>query len=96
MAFFEASNFGYRVASQSPRRAARTTAKKRASEVVRLGLVVLLLGLWIAGAYAGIVYWALNGSLLGVILSAVVTGVGATSTLSLFGGAEAVPDFGTE
>jgi hypothetical protein len=49
-----------------------------------------------AGAYAGIVYWALNGSLLGVILSALVTGVGATSTLSLFGRAEAVPDFGTE
>jgi hypothetical protein len=34
-------------------------ATPRLSETVRLGLVALLVGLWIAGAYAGIVYWSL-------------------------------------
>ncbi len=84
------------VVPQSSGRPDRTAATETLSEMVWLGLFVLLLGLWMAGAYAGIVYWALEGSLLGVILSDLVTGVGATSTLSLFGGAEAVPDFGTE
>jgi hypothetical protein len=52
--------------------------------LVRLiGLGVLLIG-WVAGAYAGIVYWSLHGSLFGVIVSALVPGIAATSTWSAF------------
>lgn len=53
-------------------------------ETLRLGLVALLVGLWLTGAYAGIVYWSLHGSLLGVIVSAAVAGMAAASTWSLY------------
>ena len=53
-------------------------------ETVQLGLVILLLGCWLVGAYAGIVYWAVQGSLMGVFLTAVVSGLGAFSTLPLY------------
>jgi hypothetical protein len=52
--------------------------------MVRLGLLAFLLVCWIAGAYAGIVYWSLQGSLLGVIASALVPGIAAASTWSAF------------
>jgi hypothetical protein len=47
---------------------------------VRVVLLALLLLCWVAGAYAGIVYWSLQGSLLGVLASAVIPGIAATST----------------
>ncbi len=53
-------------------------------ETIELGLVILLLGCWLVGAYAGIVYWAEQGSLMGLFLTAVVSGVGAFSTLPLY------------
>jgi hypothetical protein len=52
---------------------------------IRFGLFVLLLGLWMAGAYAGIVYWALNGSLLGVILSVIALQRGRCPTFATVG-----------
>lgn len=48
-------------------------AGHRISETIRLGLVALLVGLWIAGAYGGIVYWSLQGSLQGVLASTLVS-----------------------
>ena len=54
------------------------------AEAVRLGLIILLLICWAVGAYAGIVYWAVQGSIWGVVLSAIVPGFGAASTLSLY------------
>ena len=51
---------------------------------VRVGLVGLLLACWVAAAYAGIVYWSFQGSLLGVVVSALVSGGGALSTWWLF------------
>lgn len=53
-------------------------------KTIELGLVILLLGCWMVGAYAGIVYWAVQGSLMGVFLTAVVSGLGAFSTLPLY------------
>ena len=47
---------------------------------LRLVLLAFLLLCWVAGAYAGIVYWSLQGSLLGVLASAVFPGMAATST----------------
>ena len=47
---------------------------------VRAVLLALLLPFWVAGAYAGIVYWSLQGSLLGVLASAVIPSMAATST----------------
>jgi hypothetical protein len=54
--------------------------------VVRVGLLCLLLAFWIAGGYAGIVYWSLQSSLLGVIASAGMAGAGAASTWLSFTG----------
>ena len=39
----------------------------------------LLLAVWVMGVYGGIVYWAVKGSLTGVILSAIVPGFGVLS-----------------
>src|SRR5690349_19638032 len=50
----------------------------------RVALLALLVVCWIAGAYAGIVYWSFQGSLLGVIASAIVPGLAATATWSAF------------
>ena len=47
---------------------------------VRVVVLAFLLLCWVAGAYAGIIYWSLQGSLLGVLASAVVPGIAATST----------------
>ena len=47
---------------------------------VRAASLAFLIVCWVAGAYAGIVYWSLQGSLLGVLASAVVGGIAATST----------------
>ena len=47
---------------------------------VRVALLSFLLLCWVAGAYAGLVYWSLQGSLLGVLASAIVPGIAATST----------------
>ena len=60
-------------------------------EVIRAARIVLLVFLllcWVAGAYAGIVYWSLQGSLLGVLASAVVPGLVATSTWWAFAALE--------
>jgi hypothetical protein len=59
-------------------------APPRMSEAVRLGLVAFLVGLWIAGAYAGIVYWALQGSLLGVLASTLLSLAAGAATWSVF------------
>ena len=53
---------------------------------VRLGLVLVLIALWLAGGYAGIVFWSVEGSLLGVIAASIVSGLGAASTWTLFTG----------
>jgi hypothetical protein len=47
---------------------------------VRIAFLGFLLICWVAGAYAGIVYWSLQGSLLGVLVSAVLPGIAAVST----------------
>ena len=52
-----------------------------------VGLAFLMV-CWIAGAYAGIVYWSLQASLLGVIASALIPGIAATSTWSAFAALE--------
>ena len=59
-------------------------ATERLAGTVRVSLLALLLACWVAGAYAGIVYWSLQGSLLGVIASALVPGIAATFTWSAF------------
>ena len=48
--------------------------------LLRAALLALLLVGWVAGAYAGIVYWSLQGSLLGVLASSIIPGIAATST----------------
>jgi hypothetical protein len=48
--------------------------------MVRVVLLAFLLLCWMAAAYAGIVYWSLQGSLFGVLASAAVPGFAATST----------------
>jgi len=55
---------------------------------VRGGLLLLLLLCWMGGAYGGIVYWSLQGSLLGVLASAVVPGLAATFTWWAFAALE--------
>ena len=62
----------------------RAPAMRSLPDAIRTGLVAFLMACWMAGAYAGIVYWSLHGSLLGVILSAVVPGVAAPATWWLF------------
>jgi len=54
------------------------------AEAAGLVLVCLLLLCWTVGAYAGVVYWSVQGSLWGVILSVIIPGFGATSTLPLY------------
>ena len=54
------------------------------AEAVGLVMVGLLLLAWAVGAYAGIVYWSVQGSLGGVILSVLVPGFGAASTVPLY------------
>ncbi len=58
---------------------------------VRVVLLGFLLLCWIAGAYAGIVYWSFHSSLLGVIASAVIPGLAATATWSAFMELERLP-----
>ena len=60
--------------------------------MIRLGLLALLLACWVAGAYAGIVFWSFQGSLLGVIASALVPGLAATFTWSAFTALENLRD----
>ncbi|TNC74888.1 hypothetical protein [Rubellimicrobium roseum] len=54
------------------------------TEALGLMLVSLLLMTWALGAYAGIVYWSVQGSIWGVVLSAIVPGFGAATTLPLY------------
>jgi hypothetical protein len=61
-----------------------TTVMECLVGTVRVVSLAFLLVCWIAGAYAGIVYWSLQGSLLGVIASAIIPGLAATSTWSAF------------
>lgn len=84
------------VAQQSLGRPDRPAAAETLSEMIWLGLFILLLGLWMAGACAGIVGWALEGSLSGVIVSALMAGLGVTSTLWLFVEADAGFEIGSE
>ncbi|TNC42741.1 hypothetical protein FHG66_21315 [Rubellimicrobium rubrum] len=55
------------------------------ADAVATGLTVLLTVLFVmvqlVGSYTGIVYWAVQGSLGGVLLSAFVPGFGAASLL---------------
>jgi hypothetical protein len=60
------------------------TVMERLVGTVRVALLAVLLICWVAGAYAGIVYWSLEGSPLGVISSAIVPGIAATFTWSAF------------
>lgn len=60
------------------------SAMEHPLERVRLGLVALLVGLWLVAAYAGIVYWSVQGSLLGVLASAAVSGLAAAATWTLY------------
>ncbi len=69
-------------ASASTRRRGRLVGTLQA-----VGLAFLMV-CWIAGAYAGIVYWSLQASLLGVIASALIPGIAATSTWSAFAALE--------
>jgi hypothetical protein len=64
------------------------TTQEQIVGAVRLALLAVLLVGWVAGAYAGIVYWSLQGSLLGVIASAILPGLAATSTWSAFAALE--------
>ena len=57
----------------------------------RAACLACLLLCWIVGAYAGIVYWSLQGSLLGVVASAVIPGIAATSTWWGFATLERLP-----
>ena len=50
----------------------------------RVLVLAFLLICWVTGAYAGIVYWSLQGSLLGVIASALIPGLAATFTWFAF------------
>lgn len=71
----------------SSRAIAATSSESSTEQVVgmiRLAFLTFLLACWIVGAYAGIVFWSFQGSLLGVIASAVLPGIAATSTLSAF------------
>jgi hypothetical protein len=58
---------------------------------VRAVLLALLLLCWVAGAYAGIVYWSLQGSLLGVLASAIVPGIAATCTWWAYSAMDRLP-----
>jgi hypothetical protein len=49
---------------------------------VRSGAFLLLSLLLAIGACAGIIYWAWHGSLLGVVLSAVLPGSGASALVT--------------
>jgi hypothetical protein len=60
--------------------------------ILRAALLALLLVCWVTGAYAGIVFWSLQGSLLGVIASAVVPGLAATSTWWAFKALDRTPN----
>ena len=51
-------------------------------------LVACLVTCCVAGAYAGIVYWSFEGSLLGVIASALISGVGVSFIWTLLAGPE--------
>ncbi len=51
-------------------------------------LVACLVTCCVAGAYAGIVYWSVEGSLLGVVASALVSGVGVSFVWTLLTGPE--------
>ncbi len=74
----------------SHRRGAPAPASRRGRLIGTLQAVGLafLMVCWIAGAYAGIVYWSLQASLLGVIASALIPGIAATSTWSAFAALE--------
>ena len=52
------------------------------ASAVRSGFLLLLFLVLAAGACAGIIYWAWQGSLIGVALSALVLGCCASSVLS--------------
>jgi hypothetical protein len=65
-----------------------TSERSRFVAVLRLVLVGVLLACWLGGAYGGIAYWSLQGSLLGVLVSAIVAGAGAAFTWTLFTGLE--------
>ena len=57
------------------------------ADALATGLTVLLTVLFVmvqlVGSYTGIVYWAVQGSLWGALLSALVPGFGAASLLSV-------------
>lgn len=89
MALYEILDRGSSVLSTSgeaPGERRRRSPAHRAVGMAQVGMVVLLLTCWLAGGYAGIVYWSVQGSLLGVIASAGVSGAGAASVWSLFTG----------
>ncbi len=79
MALYEDLGSERPAGSQGQERAAH-----RVSETIRLGLVVLLVGLWIAGAYGGMVYWALQESVLGVLASTLVSLIAGAATWLVF------------
>jgi len=56
-----------------------------AAESARVVFSMLLALISVTSAYLGIVYWAVNGWLLGVFLSSLVPGFGAVSTWMALG-----------
>ena len=67
---------------------APASRKGRLTGMLQAAGLAFLMVCWIAGAYAGIVYWSLQASLLGVIASALIPGIAATSTWSAFAALE--------
>jgi hypothetical protein len=60
----------------------------RLAALFHVVLVACLVTCCVAGAYAGIVYWAFEGSLLGVFASALISGVGVSFVWTLLTGPE--------
>jgi hypothetical protein len=54
---------------------------ERAAEALRVGVQVTLALASLTSAYTGLVYWAVQGWLLGVILSVLLPGFGAASVI---------------
>ena len=63
---------------------ASTSCRGRLVGTLQAAGLAFLMVCWIAGAYAGIVYWSFQASVLGVVASARIPGIAATSTWSAF------------
>jgi hypothetical protein len=64
------------------------SSSSRLAALLQIVLVACLMTCSVAGAYAGIVYWAFEGSLLGVVVSALIAGVGVSFIWTVLTGPE--------